>query len=62
MDAFIELVSNDDKVCRYAAIASFYMGQALVAGELECPPERLAEFVTCVELINAALNEDRQAG
>jgi hypothetical protein len=64
MEAFVELLSNDSTVCRYAALASIYMGRRFLAGqfELECPPERLADFVTCIELINAALNEDMQAG
>jgi hypothetical protein len=66
MDAFVELLSNDRNVCRYAAIACIYMGRRLATGEfeLECPPEMFANLVACVELINAALNEDRgrQAG
>jgi hypothetical protein len=63
MERFAELISNDANVRRYCAIAAIYMGRRLVAGEfeLECPPERLADFVTCIELINAALNEDKLA-
>jgi hypothetical protein len=64
MDAFVELLSDDPKVCRFAALACVYMGRRLASGEfeLECPPERLADFTTCIELINAALTEDRLAG
>jgi hypothetical protein len=63
LKAFAELISNDDKARHYAALASIYMGRRLATGEfeMECSDERFDDFITCVELINAALNEDRLA-
>jgi hypothetical protein len=63
MERFAELISNDSKVRRFAAIASTYMARRLASGEfeLECSDERMDDFITCIELINAALEEDRLA-
>jgi hypothetical protein len=37
------------------------MGRRLASGEfeLDCSDERMDDFITCIELINAALTEDR---
>jgi hypothetical protein len=63
MDAFVELVSNDLEVCRFVALASIYMSRRIASGEFEfeCSEERLDHFITCIELINAAIEEDRLA-
>ena len=53
--------SNDSKVCRYAALACVYMGRRLANGEFEfeCDDDRIVDFATCIELILAAINEDK---
>jgi len=51
-------------MCRhFAALASLYMGRRLAIGEfeMEYSPERFEHFVTCIELINAAVEEDRRS-
>ena len=59
MDAFVELLSENPKVCRYAAIACVYMGRRLASGEFEyeCSADRTIEYATCIEMILAALEE-----
>ena len=48
--------------CHFAAVACIYMSRRLASGEFEfeCSAERLDDFTTCIELINAALTEDRR--
>jgi hypothetical protein len=57
----VELISSDSKACHYAAIACVYMGRRLASGEFEheCSADRTTEYATCIEMILAALEEDR---
>jgi hypothetical protein len=60
---FRDLMASDAMCRHFAALASLYMGRRLAIGEfeMEYSPERFEHFVTCIELINAAVEEDRRS-
>lgn len=61
MDNFVELLAEDDRVARYAAIACVDFGRRLASGEFKCPDDRIDEVACCIEMILQALAEDRRS-
>jgi hypothetical protein len=62
MHAFLDLLERDSKALWFAATARIYMGRRMATGEFEfeCSSSRHDGIITGLELIIAALEEDRR--